>query len=218
MSNFNQMRQGLHEGLRASTRIDLRRAVVAHADAPPGHETTEQQLKDISIACAGLDTPLNSRSGNGGEVIALEEEMTFDTPGLYDALTQRPSVLEAVASRERLDVLTQADAISLGVDLAQSVNADSSLEKLLAHQIAASHRLAMRFMGMSHDELQGYKTYGQLERSVEASRSASSASRLMAACSASALVLQRLQQSRADQRPTSRVSVNITSITKENLK
>ncbi|MEQ1754700.1 MAG: hypothetical protein ABL973_11265 [Micropepsaceae bacterium] len=211
------LRRSVRDGLAAAETAKLYGEVLKTADRRPTHESVEQFAKLSSIAEASLGQALQAQTANGGEVVALEDEMKFEAPGLYDALTAPPTVLQAVASRDRMEVLGKSDTTALGVDLAQSVGANGSLEQSLSHQIATAHSLAMRFMGTAHAELQRYDTARDPIYSVEASRCANTASRLMAAVGGAALVLERLQAARAARRPrpSTKTSVQVVNITKE---
>jgi hypothetical protein len=79
--------------------------------------------------------------GNGNEVaVATRDSM----PGVIDTVREHQNMVTARASHARL-ALT-GDALILAADAANSVNAANSLEKMLAHQLAASHRLGMKFI------------------------------------------------------------------------
>lgn len=211
------LRTSVKKGLAASDAAALHREVLKTVDCQPSYETVEQLAKFNGIAEASLGQPLATQSGNGGEVLALEDEMKFEAPGLHDALTAPPSVLQAVASRDRMEVLGKSDTTALGVEMAQSLGARGSLEQSLTHQIATAHSLAMRFMGTAHAELQRYETTRNPIFSVEASRCANTASRLMTAVGGAALVLERLQATREARRPrrSTKTSVQVVNITKE---
>ena len=56
-------------------------------------------------------------------------------------------MLTATASRQRLELT--GNSILLAVDAAETIEARNSLEKMLAHQLAAAHRLAMHMAEQS---------------------------------------------------------------------
>lgn len=217
MSETAALRRSVNVGLAAAETAILHEEVLKTSDRRPSHETIEQLVKFSNVAQANLGQVLVARPANGGEVLALEEEMRTETPGLHDALTAPPSVLQAVASRDRMEALGKSDTTALGVEMAQSVGATGSLEQSLTHQIATAHSLAMRFMGTAHAELQKYENTRNPIFSVEASRCANTASRLMAAVGGAALVLERLQAAREARRPrrSTKTSVQVVNITKE---
>lgn len=79
--------------------------------------------------------------GSGGEVIKPQ------VAGIVDTLTQ-PSVAAVDASNHRTDLLTMvgSDVASMALDAADTIQAGNSLEKMLAHQMAAIHDAGMRMV------------------------------------------------------------------------
>lgn len=216
-SEISNLRKSVLDGLDAAGKAELHREALSTADRHPSLDALSRLAKLEGVAEANLGQPLATRPANGGEVIALEDELKFEAPGLHDALTAPPTVLQAVASRDRMEVLGKSDTTALGVEMAQSARAQGSLEQSLTHQIATAHSLAMRFMGTAHAELQRYESTRNPIYSVEASRCANTASRLMAAVGGAALVLERLQATREARRPrrSTKTSVQVVNITKE---
>ena len=84
-----------------------------------------------------------------GEVVLSESERPDGSGGsaLRDTLAN-PDTAAIVASMERTDLLTRSgpDVLALGIDAAQSIPNASSLEKMLAHQMALAHKSAFRLM------------------------------------------------------------------------
>ena len=56
--------------------------------------------------------------------------------------------VEATIDRNRLLVHDGLDVAAMAVDAALSIQASNSLEKMLAHQLAAAHKQAMELMGV----------------------------------------------------------------------
>jgi hypothetical protein len=89
--------------------------------------------------------------GNGGELVVATQEAMNNIPGIIETLRQSPDMVNALASRERLELASAAgegtgtDVLTLAVDAADTIKARNSLEKMLAHQLAAMHALAMKF-------------------------------------------------------------------------
>lgn len=79
--------------------------------------------------------------GSGGEVIRPQSS------GFVNTLTQ-PSVAAVDASNHRTDLLTMvgSDVASMALDAANTIQAGNSLEKMLAHQMAAIHDAGMRMV------------------------------------------------------------------------
>lgn len=90
-----------------------------------------------------LDSPPIVR---GGEVVRDDAENTSKQQ-IADTLAN-PSKITVDASIARTDLLVghHADMVAIAVDAAQSIGARNSLEKMLAHQLAALHSVAMRTM------------------------------------------------------------------------
>ena len=57
-----------------------------------------------------------------------------------------PDTIALDASASRLELLADADAVALGIDAAESIGAQNSLEKMLAHQMAAAHKHSLSLM------------------------------------------------------------------------
>jgi hypothetical protein len=53
---------------------------------------------------------------------------------------RNPNYVTVDASRDRLDLAHEAAALESALDAAESIDAKNSLEKMLAHQLAAGHR------------------------------------------------------------------------------
>jgi hypothetical protein len=77
--------------------------------------------------------------GTGGEVATGESEAR----PFVDTLLERPDMVGIDASRHRLGLAAKAGGIALALDAAETANAGNSLEKMLAHQIAAAHTAAI---------------------------------------------------------------------------
>jgi hypothetical protein len=92
--------------------------------------------------------PLNHTSvapqqGRGGEMVLETETNRRDKPWLIDTVKDRPDMLAADASVARLDLAAAANTLTMAVDVAETIQAANSLERMLAHQMATAHHLAM---------------------------------------------------------------------------
>ena len=130
--------------------------------------------------------------GNGGELVDDYRKM----PGLVDTVRCNPDLVTVHASTQRLDLAANTGALDLAVDAADSIEARNSLEKMLAHEMAAAHNLAMKLAGRSIDLL-GQPEWSQEERvhlySVEATRLANASARLMETYQRSIVALARFR-------------------------
>jgi hypothetical protein len=103
-------------------------------------------------------------------------------------------MLTATASHDRL-VLT-GNAITMAVDAANSIRARNSLEKMLAHELAAAHRLAMHMAEQSARLVDRHVTWGKINpaHSIEAARLANASARMMGAFQDGLLALDRIRR------------------------
>ena len=126
-----------------------------------------------------------------------------DLPGRYwikDTLQDGGMVTEE-ASISRTDLLQQPnlDISALAIDAAHTVQADNSLEKMLAHQLALMHEMAMKVGNAAMGELgkiQHQTSVGNGLRpgaATEFQRLTNSAARLMGTYQQGMLTLQRLR-------------------------
>jgi hypothetical protein len=154
---------------------------------------------DMEAAAARYLDPLSHTTrplvpGNGGEALLMTPDMASDDPRLVDTLTSAPDVLNAEASRARLELASKAGALVLGVDLAETIKARNSLERMLAHQLAALHQLAMRSAGCAGDLLRQHAHTANQAQSIEAARHATTAAKLMAAFQDGYVALDRVRR------------------------
>ena len=71
--------------------------------------------------------------GAGGELIGIETR--WDALGVVNTVAD-PDYVTASASRERLELANEAGSLDLALDVADSIQAQDSLEKMLVHQMA----------------------------------------------------------------------------------
>jgi len=79
----------------------------------------------------------------GGELVPDDDFVRDTLPALVDTLTN-PDGVGSEASRARLELASQAGSIGLALDAADTMQAADSLERMLPHQMATAHTLAMR--------------------------------------------------------------------------
>jgi hypothetical protein len=82
-----------------------------------------------------------------GEVVPSEAERRDDQGGwaIRNTLAS-PDAAAIAASLQRTDLLSQTytDVLALGIDAAQSASGNNSLEAMLCHQLALTHKTAFR--------------------------------------------------------------------------
>jgi hypothetical protein len=101
--------------------------------------------------------------GTGGELIDIENR--WDAVGVVDTVAD-PDFVTASASRERLELANEAGSLDLALDVADSIQAQDSLEKMLVHQMAVLHRGMMKAAARMNEEL--YSAVGRDEDRREA--------------------------------------------------
>jgi hypothetical protein len=147
-----------------------------------------------------LELPTDSIEVGAGSEIVPVGESAAERPGFVETVRSAPDLVTARASIARLDLAAETGAFDLALDSADTIKARNSLEKMLAHQIAAAHRLAMKFAAKS-DQMLGFitawdTTARQQVSSIEASRLANSAARMMESYNQGLLTLDRLRNGR----------------------
>lgn len=86
-----------------------------------------------------------------GEVVPPHSEQT-----LRETLTVPDlAAVEASFERSRLLLASGPNVVAMGLDAADSIQAQNSLEKMLAHQLAATHAVVMEQVGQVHLREQG---------------------------------------------------------------
>jgi hypothetical protein len=138
-------------------------------------EQLEHEAKlvlDPLMHCTGRVTV-----GNGGEMAIGTKAMS----PFVDTVRERPDMLALDASRQRMELADKAQVLALGIDAAATIKAENSLEKMLAHQMAAAHTLAMELQVEGRELLRTYKRTGHIHQSlsIEAGRMFNAAARMM---------------------------------------
>jgi hypothetical protein len=135
--------------------------------------------------------------GNGGELVVATKEAWQSIPGIICTVRDTPDMLTATASRQRLELT--GNSLPMAVDAAESIQAKNSLEKMLAHQLAQSHRLAMHMADQSARLIERFDRQETLGRfnpahSIEAARLANASARMMGAFQDGLLALDRIRR------------------------
>ena len=136
----------------------------------------------------GLALPETPSVGYGGELVP--------TDGEFKNTVRQPDLTTAVASRTRVELAAEAGALELAIDVAETIQATNSLEKILAHQVATCHTAAMKLISRADKELHRSDTMAESHRHVallSANRLFGTATRLMVACQGAAETIQKLR-------------------------
>ena len=95
---------------------------------------------DAEAAALAAEPPEQSLVvGTGGEIAIHPSE----AQGYFDTIQSRPDAIAVDASRHRVSLAREAGVVALALDAAETVQAANSMEKMLAHQIAATHKAGM---------------------------------------------------------------------------
>lgn len=197
---FVQPRIGsVEDALRLQTVAAVKRAgapVIENEGDIAGAMVERAEAEDMETAALaylgkirGTATP-----GNGGELLDLTPNDLCDYPRLVDTLKQSPDALSAGASRARLELASQAGALTLGVDVAETIKARNSMERMLAHQLGALHTIAMQMVGRAGELLRDHKHTMNQATSIEAARNANTAAKLMTAFQTGCIAMERMRR------------------------
>jgi hypothetical protein len=162
------------EAIRRGTHLRLRVAG-SPGDLLNGYDL-ETAKRWEAQATADLPDPIHSI---GGELVPAD---TDRHSGSMRNTVADPSYITADASRSRVDLAFEAGVLETGLDAAETIEARNSLEKMMAHQMAAQHSSIMRLSaqlnrciermeaGQHHDEtreranVQGTRLAGAIAR------------------------------------------------------
>jgi hypothetical protein len=140
------------------------------AARPLEHEA--ELALDPMLHCTGPVTV-----GNGGEMAIGTKAMA----PFVDTVRERPDMLAIEASQHRMELADKADVLTLAVDAAATIQAANSVEKMLVHQMAAAHAMAMKAQAEARELLNTYKRTGYVHQhlSIEAGRMMNASARMM---------------------------------------
>jgi hypothetical protein len=129
--------------------------------------------------------------GNGGEMAIGTKAMA----PFVDTVRERPDMLAIDASRQRMELADKAKALELGLDAAATIRAENSVEKMLAHQMAAAHTMAMELQTEARELIRHYKRTGHVHQSlsIEAGRMFNASARMMESFQHGMLTLQKIR-------------------------
>jgi hypothetical protein len=163
----------------------------ADAARNPSSAADQKEAEAIEAALhAALPGSEIEGVGPGGELRTTRPLAVDEQARRVRHIQRDPSRVTAGASLARLRQTDAAGCTDAALDLADSIGARDNLERMLAHQLAAAHNLAMRFVGLAlaHGEKASPRAqpFEALEptvraHAVEASRLAHAAARVMSA-------------------------------------
>jgi hypothetical protein len=116
-------------------------------------------------------------------VAAIHGEAFGRAPGYLQDTLSDPDLVSIEASEARGRMLAGNDVVALGIDVAKTAGASNTHEKLVAHQIALAHKVAME---------QAQKAQNECDPAMEIKRLQISA-RMMAMAQQGVVTLQKLR-------------------------
>lgn len=182
--------------LQAGAQRKLATADAIASGDPIGARWNRLEARDMEAYARDLLelAPGEAVIGAGGELVPIRDDAE-NMPGLVDTV-RHPDLVTAKACGARLDLAAEAGSLDMAIDAVDSIKAKNSLERMLGHEIATAHRVAMVFAARatSHSEHANDFNHGNRQfHSVEASRAANAAARMMSAFQDGLLTLQRLR-------------------------
>ena len=167
--------------LRHKANREIRKAKKA-AEFMPGiakfHEDYGRDLMNEANSLMVSDRQFEIAAGR--EALPAPENRSL--AGVRETLLD-PDTITLDASAGRLELLADADAVALGIDTAESIGARNSLERMLAHQMAAAHKHALTLMAK----------ISRAEDNLEALRITNASVRLMLAYQEGMRLLQKIR-------------------------
>jgi hypothetical protein len=159
-----------------------------------------EEAQRLEAVAAALMKPSGTPTVKCGEVTFVPGD-SGPSREIADTLRDPDAAaIEASVTRTDLLLSAQTDIVALAVDAAASAKASNSLEKMLAHQLALIHVLAMKTgaRALDFDKRQAEHGDGfKLADSIELARLAQATSRLSSAFQDGLLTLQRLRNGSA---------------------
>lgn len=166
---------------------------------PPMGRYTADRLEERARTPIRLDME-TSGPGAGGELI-LNNLQGEETGLRLRNTVADPDMVTASASIDRTRAVEAAGCLDMALDVADTIEAKNSVERMLAHQMASAHQMAMRFAETANSYLdRAYASAlyngGHDHRTVantEAARAANAASRMIATFQEAALTLAKIR-------------------------
>ncbi len=124
-----------------AARIEAEAITDAKAEGQPSPSRSSSMAVAL-VDQARTKLPSVSEVGVGGELVPCD--MPDERSVALRNTVADPDYVAADASRHRLDLLHATGALELGLDAADTVQAQNSLERMLAHQQAVLHRSTLK--------------------------------------------------------------------------
>ena len=176
--------------------------IEADANCKPG-DSLAPVMRKHAATCAErvrAEAPeYMQKVGAGGELVPASMVGENSRALEYRSTVERPDCVAIEASRDRLELADKAGALEMGLDLADTIQADNSMEKMLVHQMAAVHNSAMRMTALVNRRMESMAnpdrlTMQNIERlNIETCRLAGTVTRMMNTFQQGMLTLQRVR-------------------------
>ncbi len=132
--------------------------------------------------------------GSGGKLLPSD---AFGIDHSMRNTLDNPDYVAADASRDRLQLARDAGVLELAADAADTVQAENSIERMLAHQLASAHHSTMSLTKQLNSCLErlqySVEEDAREQANVQATRLAGSIARMMGAYQSGALTMHRLK-------------------------
>jgi len=125
------------------------------------------------------------------ELESGEVKAHSSTQSMYP-LTESPDMAAVESSIQRMELSGGVDCLSIGIDTANSIKAKDTPERMLAHQMAACHKMAFNLMREA-DQIDAWYRLDANTASVIQSRKLNSANRLMQTFQQAMTTLQKMR-------------------------
>jgi hypothetical protein len=180
--------------LLAAARIEAESAQAQPLAAAEGRKHAQSITDQVRSHLPASSQPI----GAGGELVPAAETGEGSGALALNNTVDNPDYVSADASRARLELANQAGVLEAALDAADTIGAQNSMEKMLAHQLAAMHQTTMRLAKQVNRRLDhlAYMNLGYAEAdraTVEACRLANTMGRMTAGFQQGLVALQRLR-------------------------
>src|SRR5262249_51531688 len=136
-------------------------------------------------------SPLLHELGEATPYFGTAEPYDAARHAMVDTL-EHPTTPAVKASDQRMRLLHRAGALQIGIDASVTAKARNSLEKMLCHQLAATHVAAMNILAMLPG-MEGVDRNRPQLPPIEVARLGNAGARLMEAYASGCLALQKLK-------------------------
>jgi hypothetical protein len=178
----------------------FKRGAVENCGDPVLRAQFEAEAEGLEALAARLRDPTTHgipalRQGQGAETTPpANPAMPRRYSDVAEAVGANPSMLAADASLARLGLARAGGVLTSAVETAQDAGAKTAAQKMIAHQLAQAHPLAMELLALASAEAQKHRLspHHNSGALAEAARTTTAAARLMDSFARGALILDRL--------------------------